>query len=91
MAVLKMGILEDTEAFVSFIAHCHCAGLMIEEGEEGDLRVRQHSVTQDVTALPLDVALNVTTEQQQTLIESELLDSQVNRGIETQVRGLGES
>ncbi|XP_023721528.1 PR domain zinc finger protein 10 isoform X4 [Cryptotermes secundus] len=63
-------------------------GLVIEEGEEGDLRVSQHSVTQDVTALPLDVSLNVTTEQQQNLIETELLDSQVNGGIGTQVREL---
>jgi hypothetical protein len=93
MDVLKMGlnILEDTEALVSLRARCYCAGLVIEEGEEGDLRVRQHSVTQDVTALPLDVSLNVTTEQQQNLIESGLLDSQVNGGIETQVRELGKS
>jgi hypothetical protein len=63
---------------------------VIEE-EEGSLTVRQHSVTQGVTALPLDVSLNVTTEQQQNLMDAELLDSQVNGGIETQVRGLGKS
>lgn len=84
-------ILEDTEALISFTAYCYCSGLVIEEGEEGDLRVSQHSVTQDVTALPLDVSLNVTTEQQQNLIETELLASQVNGGIGTQVRELGKS
>jgi hypothetical protein len=63
---------------------------VIEEGEEGDVTVRQHSVPQDVTALPLDVSLNVTTEQQQNLMDTELLDSQVNGGIEAQVHGLGE-
>jgi hypothetical protein len=93
MDVLKVGlnILEDSEALISFIACCYCAGLVIEEGEEGDLRVSQHSVTQDVTALPLDVSLNVTTEQQQSLIGTELLDPQVNGGIGTQVRELGKS
>jgi hypothetical protein len=68
--------------------HCCCPGLVIEEG---DLRVRHHSVARDGTTLPLDVSLNVTTEQQQDLIDAELLDSQVNGGIETQVRRLGKS
>jgi hypothetical protein len=59
--------------------------------EEGDLRVRHHSVARDATALPLDISLNVTTGQQQDLIDAELLDSQVNGGIETEVRRLGKS
>ncbi|XP_069691824.1 uncharacterized protein [Periplaneta americana] len=63
-------------------------GLVIEEGEEGDLRVRHHSVARDGSTLPLDVTLNVTTEQQQDLIDAELLDSQVNGSIESQVRRL---
>jgi len=75
------------------VAHNFFAGLVIEEGEEGDLRVRHHSVGRDDSTLPMDVALNVTTEQQQQqdLIDAELLDSQVNGGIETQVHQLGRS
>ncbi|PSN49573.1 hypothetical protein C0J52_09751 [Blattella germanica] len=63
------------------------SSLVIEEGEEGDLRVR-HSISRDGSSLPLDVTLNVTTDQQQDLIEAELLGTQVNGSIETQVRRL---
>jgi hypothetical protein len=71
--------------------HCYCAGLVIEEGEEGDLRVRHHAIPRDGTTLPLDVALNVTSEQHEALIDAELLDSQVNGDIEGQVHRLGKS
>jgi len=71
--------------------HCHSAGLVIEEGEEGDLRVRHHGIARDGTTLPLDVALNVTAEQHQALIDAELLGTQVNGEIDSQVHRLGKS
>ncbi|KAJ9585314.1 hypothetical protein L9F63_002899, partial [Diploptera punctata] len=45
-------------------------------------------IEEDHATLPMDVTLNVTTEQQRDLIEAELLGTQVNGAIESQVRRL---